>query len=158
MALAKNRLVLVGPQYDAIDVDLTKGMPSARIIRAIDFETSFVLGNPQYMADGAYAKEVLRNMNAAEDLEEYTVYIKRPDRISSMVQGRGAYGVFFQSTVWGMEGVKVVSYFPEEMHQPMQYQAVVIAGNNMDEARKFMDFLKSKEARRLLINNGYVVN
>ncbi len=158
MELAKNRLVMVGPQYDAINIDLSAGIPTTRIIRAIGFEQSFMVGNPQYMPDGASAKEVLRNLNASDELEEYTVYIKRPDQISSMVRGRGAYGVFFQSTVRDMQGVKVLDVFPEKTHQPIQYYAVVIAGNNMNEARKFMDFLRSKDARRLLINNGYVVN
>ncbi|MFO0389212.1 MAG: molybdate ABC transporter substrate-binding protein [Alphaproteobacteria bacterium] len=158
MELAKNRLVFIGPMDSAIAPNLTIGFPTASIIRAIGWEQGFMVGNPQYMADGAYAKDALRNMNASEDLEQYTLYIKRPDQIAGMVRGRGAYGVFFQSTVRDMEGVKVLDVLPEELHQPMQYYAVVIAGNNMDEARKFMDYLRSKESRRLLINNGYVVN
>ncbi len=158
LELAKNRLVLVGPQYDAIVVDLSAGLSAARIIRALDFDQSFMVGNPQYMSDGVYAKEALRKLNVADDLEEYTVYIKHPDQISSMVQGRGAYGVFLQSTARDLQGVKVVDVFPENTHQPVRYYAVVLAGNNMDAARKFMEYLKSKEARRLLINNGYVVN
>jgi molybdate transport system substrate-binding protein len=156
--LAKNRLVFIGPMDSAITPDMTIGFPTAGIIRAVGWEQGFMVGNPQYMVDGVYAKEALRNMNASDDLEEYTVYIKRPDQIASIVRGRGAYGVFFQSTVRDMEGVRVLDVFPETAHQPMQYYAVVIAGNNMDEARKFMDYLRSKDARRLLINNGYVVN
>ena len=158
VTLASNQLVLIAPYDNYIDVDLTQGMPAAKIIRAIGFEQNFMIGNPQYMSDGIYAKEALRAMNVAEQLEEYTLYIKRPDQIEPMVKGRGAYGVFLLSTVRNLSGVRVLSVLPQHTYQPVQYYAVVIAGDNMDEARKFMEYLKSKAARRLLINNGYVVN
>lgn len=38
------------------------------------------------------------------------------------------------------------------------YQALVIAGNNMEVAREFVKFLKSKDATRILKESGFVVN
>ncbi|MBU6338699.1 MAG: molybdate ABC transporter substrate-binding protein [Rickettsiales bacterium] len=38
------------------------------------------------------------------------------------------------------------------------YQALVIAGDNMDVAREFLKFLKSKEAQNILQKNGFIIN
>ena len=42
--------------------------------------------------------------------------------------------------------------------QNIFYQALVIAGDNMDVAREFLKFLKGKEAQSVLKNNGFLTN
>jgi len=38
------------------------------------------------------------------------------------------------------------------------YQALVIAGDNMETAREFLRFLKTKSAKEILQNNGFITN
>ena len=37
----------------------------------------------------------------------------------------------------------------------VDYQALVIAGDNMESARNFIEYLKSDEAKDILLKNGY---
>jgi ABC-type molybdate transport system substrate-binding protein len=38
------------------------------------------------------------------------------------------------------------------------YQALVIAGDNMEVAREFLKFLKSAEAKKILEQSGFIAN
>ena len=119
-------------------------------------EQAFIVGNPEALPVGIYGKEALRNMDAAADLEPYTLYVKRRDQMLEMAASRD-YGVFFYSTLAGRPGIRVIDLFPESSYRPIQYYAVVIAGDNMNEARKFLDYLKSAEAKQVLKQNGFGV-
>ena len=38
------------------------------------------------------------------------------------------------------------------------YQALVIAGNNMEVAREFLKFLKTPQSKEILKENGFIVD
>lgn len=154
--VAKNRLVLVGPTES--DIEAHGGFPAMELRKAMNGEPLFIVGNPEYLLEGSYAKEALRSLGAAEDLEEYTLYVKDIEEMYGMVRGMGAYGIFFYSTTIGQEGVRVVDMLPESTHRPISYYAVVIAGDNMDQARRFLQFLKEPAARRVLRENGFTLD
>lgn len=156
--VAHNRLVLVGPVNSPLQVSLAKAFPTAAIIEQMASEPNFVIGNPQTQAAGIYGKEALRNMGVLGEMEPYTLYIKPTAEMLEMVTKQHAYGIFLYSTVVGKEGVKILDTFPGHTHQPVVYYAVVIAGENMDEARKFVSYLNSTEAQKILGANGLNVN
>lgn len=108
--------------------------------------------------EGVYSKEALRNLGAAEDLEAYTLYVKRIDEMLDMVSAQNSYGVCFYSSVIARNDIKVIDILPEASHKPIIYQAVVIASDNMDEARNFLEYLKSNEVRKILSSYGLIVD
>lgn len=152
--IASDRLVLTAPNHDTLDADLKQNFPTGQLIRAMDWEQAFVLGHPQTQIEGSYAKQALRNLQAASDLEPYTLYIKRYDDMIEMAQRPGSFGVFFHSTVKRNDTLRVVDFFPQESYQPVDYYAAVVAGDNMNEARKFLQYLSSEEAQKILLDNG----
>lgn len=152
--IAKNRLALAGPPDSALTANMEKSFPVAAIIQAIGAEPGFVVGNPETLPEGTYAKEALRALGAAQYLEPYTLYPKRIEDMLDMVAHRNAYGIFFYSSVANRGDLKIIGVLPEAAHQPIQYYAVVIAGDNMDSARKFLEYLKSDRAQKIFRDNG----
>jgi len=155
--LAKDHLVLVGPADSTLVMNLSRGFSVAPLIWQMGGEPGFVVANPQTLPEGSYSKDALRNMNVADDLEPYTLYVKRRDQMLEMVASKD-YGVFFNSVVVGRPGIRVLDFFPDNSYPAIQYYAVVIAGENMSQARKFLDYLKSDPAKRILRDNGFSVD
>jgi molybdate transport system substrate-binding protein len=153
--VATNRLALVGPADSTLSYDPAQGFPANAIIRQLGGEPGFVIGNPETLTEGVYGKESLRKLGVAADLEPYTLYIKQLDSMFDMVDKHQAYGLFFYSSTIGRDGLRVLGLLPETAHRPINYYAVVIAGSNMDEARKFVDYLRSSAARRVFRDNGF---
>jgi len=156
--VARNRLALVGPLDSDLKMPMGQHVRTAPLINAMGGEQAFVVANPQTLMEGTYSKEALRNLHAADDLEPYTLYIKSSGEMFDMVMKQHAYGVFLNSSLVGKEGLRVIGLLPEESHKPITYYAVVIAGENMDQARKFMEYLKGSDARRLLRENGLTID
>ncbi len=155
--IARGRLALAGPGDSPLTVNLKERFPRAALINQMEGEQRFVVGHPETLMEGVYGREALRNLRVSGDLEAYTLYIKRLDEMIEMVAQHHAYGVFFHSTVIGRSDVRVLDLLPEKSHKPIEYHAVVIAGENMDEARKFLEYLKSYEAKSILQRNGFVL-
>ena len=156
--IAKNRLALVGPANTDIYANLADAFPIVPIIQAGGGEPSFVVGNPEFLTEGIYTKEALRNLNVADDLGEYTLYVKRLDQMFSMIANNHDYGVFYYSDAKARPDIKIIDTLPESSHKPIEYYAVVVAGDNMNEARKFLSYLQSPEAKKLLKNGGFSVD
>jgi molybdate transport system substrate-binding protein len=156
--VATNSLVLVGPLNSTLHYTPSADtLPTAAIIHAIDGLPGFVVGNPETLIEGGYSKEALRNLDPGSLLAPYTLYIKQLSQMFNMVTRHGAYGVFLYSSTINRTGFKLIGRLPQTSHKPIDYYAVVVAGENMDEARRFLNFLKSSEAKRVLKENGFMV-
>lgn len=153
--IAKNRLVLVGSESSEVSIKNNELFPTTQIINSSDGEPMFLIGHPETSVDGTYAKESLRSLGAAGDLEPYTLYIKQPNQFFDMVLNQKAFGICFYSGARGQKNIKIIGEIPEASHAPINYYAVVIAGNNMNEARKFLQYLTSKEVRIIFRENGF---
>jgi molybdate transport system substrate-binding protein len=157
IVLAKDALVLAGPKDSSLDISLAHGFPAELLITQMGGEPGFVVGNPQNLPEGVYGKEALRAMNVSADLEPYTLYVKRRDQMLEMLSTKD-YGVVFNSDVAGRDAIRVLDRFPDNSYQPIQYYAVILAGDNMASARKFLDYLKSDAAKRVLRANGFAAD
>jgi len=156
--IARNRIALVAPTNSPLQIKLANGFPVSLLIQQFGWEPNFVVASPDILEEGAFSKEALRNLGVANDLEEYTLYIKRLDQMFDMVANHGMYGLFFYSSTIGKTGVRVLDLLPEDSHRPIEYNAVVLAGDNMDEARKFITYLKSDNAKEILRDYGFLAN
>lgn len=151
---ARGRMALVGPRDSSLSMKLTSNFISAPLVHAMNYEPSLLIGNPEYMTEGKYAKEALRGIDALDVLEPYTLYLKKNEDMVEQVTGHGAFGVFYYGQALLMEEARVIDVFPEKSHSPIIYYSVVIAGDNMDEARKFSKYLASPDAKRAIRSAG----
>jgi molybdate transport system substrate-binding protein len=156
--LAGDRLALVGAVNANVASAEPGRFPALAIIKASGGDPVFLLGNPQFLIEGAYAKEALRNLGVAEDLEPYTLYVKRLDQMFNMVVNQQAFGICFYSSTTRRTDMKVIDVLPESSYKKIHYYAVAIASDNMDEARKFMEYLKTSEVKDIFKEEGFVVD
>ena len=66
-----------------------------------------------------------------------------------------AYGILFQSNLTKNTNLRKLSI---QNDKNIFYQAFVIAGENMDIAREFLNYLKSKDVKNILSDNGYIID
>ena len=151
---ARGRMALVGPLDSTLSITLSGSFISAPLVEAMHSEAEFFLGNPEYLPDGKYAREALRNLGALYVLEPYTLYLKSYDEMVEQVTQHHAYAVFSYGQALLLENAKIIDVFPENSHSAIPYYAVVLAGDNMDEARKFMKFLTSERAKNSINSAG----
>lgn len=151
---ARDQLVLVGPKDNILTMRPSDPFPVEQILEVTNYEPSFVIGNPETLLEGRYSKEALRNLNVFSELEPYTLYIKDRRQMLDLVANHHAYGLFLYSSVVGRPDIRVIGALPEESYQPINYYAVVVASDNMDAARKFLDYLKSIPAKNILSARG----
>ncbi len=156
--LAGDRLVLIGPLDSEVVSQGAGRFPFVDIIKAGGGEPNFLIGNPETLMEGYYSREAMRNLGVADDLEEYTLYLKRLDQMLDMVVSNKAFAVCFYSSVSERKDMKVIDTIPEAAHKPIVYYAVVIAGDNMNQARNFLDYLKSSEVNKLFRQYGFVTD
>lgn len=153
---ARGRLALVGPGDSALSLKLTDNFMAAPLVHAMGDSPGLLIGNPEYLREGKYAKEALRSLGALDVLEPYTLYPKTSEEMIEQVTSHGAFGVFFYGDAQLMEHAKIIDIFPANSHSPVVYYAVVVAGENMDEARKFMKFLDTRSARTAIRTAGMI--
>lgn len=156
--LAGDRLALIGAKDTKVVPAGPGRFPALAIIKSGGGDPVFLLGNPQFLMEGSYSKEALRNLGVAEDLEPYTLYVKRLDQMFNMVVNQQAFGICFYSSTTGRTDIKIIDILPESSYKKINYYAVAIAGDNMDEARKFMEYLKTSEVKDIFKGEGFVVD
>ncbi len=141
-----DRLALVGPDSFIQAVNFDQGFPTAAIIAASGEEPVFVLGHPETRPEAQQSREVLKKLGADADLEPHIVYLKERGQIHGMILNQRAFGIV--PALEAVEaGMHIIALLPGRLYEPISYKAVVLAGDNMDEARRFIEFLKSDEAR-----------
>jgi len=158
LEFARGKLALVGGEDSTLNMKLTNNFMAAPLVHAMNDQPALFIGNPEYIMEGKYAKQALRSLDALDVLEPYTLYPKTLDEMVDQVTRHNAFGVFMYAQALLMEHAKVIDIFPEKSHSPIPYYAVVIAGDNMDEARKFMKYLSSNSARAAINNSGLSAN
>ena len=154
MEFGRGRMALVGPLGSTLALKLSDSFMAAPLVHAMESEAELFIGNPEYIITGKYARESLRSVGALDVLEPYTLYVKSMDEMIEQVTHRGAYGIFLLGDALLMSNARVIDVFPATSHSPIVYYAVVVAGDNMEEARKFMKYLGNAPARAIIRNSG----
>lgn len=154
--IARSRLALAAGAQSSLQSGVQ--FPLSAIIAAMNGEQLFLMPNAETLPEGAFAREALQKLGVEAELEEYTLFVKsRPDMLG-MLRDSGAYGVMLYASVFNTPGIRIIESLPETSHRPIEFYAVVLAGNNMDEARKFLDYLKTRPARSVLRENGFIAD
>lgn len=153
-AITSDTLVLAGPPDSPLEADLRKGFPTPQLIGLKGQELVLVLGNPETLVEGSFAREALRRMDADADMESYILYPKLRRQLYSAINTQGAYGILLGSNAH-QQGMHVIDAMPDDTYTPILYKAEVLASENMNEARKFVAFLKGATARKIFEAYGF---
>ena len=145
---ALGRLVLWSRQEGLIDPAGT--VPAEKNFRHI------AIANPKLAPYGQAAKEVLQKLDRWDSISSKLV---RGENIAQTFQfvysGNAELGFVASSQLLNSPGSESGSSWnvPDHMHAPIQQQAILLVDS--EDARRFMDFMKSTQVREIILAYGY---
>lgn len=119
-----------------------------------DSKSTLILDNYYGSSSGRYCGDYLRSLG----LDQFKVFTKlaedRSPIVSSVIDNEEYYALLLSSQVVNKKELKIISKLK---NSEIDYRLFVIAGNNMETARKFLKFFKSSKARKILLASGLEV-
>jgi len=151
--LLGNRLVLVVPSTAPRTVTIVPQFDLAGILGP---GGRLALGDPAHVPAGLYASQALRNLGVweqvaprlarAADVRAALLFVER---------GEAPAGIVYATDAMASKGVAVAGTFPDETHDRITYPFAVMAGGDTPDARAFLMFLTTAEARDAFIGRGF---
>jgi len=144
-----NELVLIIPHVARNPVKTLQDLTTKEIGK-------IALGNPETVPAGRYAQEVLTNEGLWEELKPRFIFGESVRQVLDYVS-RGevdAGFVFVTDAAVAKNHVSVALEAPK--HKPITYPISVVGSTkNKDPARRFVDFVLSKEGQEILFAYGF---
>ena len=119
----------------------------------LDFTMNF--GDPALNAEGIFAMSILRKMNLIGEFEPYYHFFGSMYEMMETLEKPDAVGFTYRSEALLFPNVRILQRFNTDIAPPITYEAVVIAGENMAEAREFITYLRSSDAQRIFTQYGF---
>lgn len=147
--LLKNELVLI-TQKDNKNLDSVKSLTEDPISR-------IAIGTPESVPAGMYAKQTLLTLDLWEKVEQKIIQTKDVRQVLSYVEtGNVDAGIVYKTDAMVSDKVRVIPFQGENLHDPIIYPAGVITGaEHSEEAVRFFNFLKGKEAIEIFKKYGF---
>jgi len=152
--LLGNRMVLIAPADSSLKVDIKPGFPLERLLGADRLAT----GDPDHVPVGKYAKTALEKLGTWKSVESKLARANDVRGALALVErGECPLGIVYSTDAAVSKKVKVVGTFPEDSHPPITYPAALVSGKETPDARGFLDFLKTPDAKAVFIKYGFTV-
>ena len=152
---ATDKLVLIASKKNQ-KVDLakiTKSKDFNQILELIREQKLPLIIGSESSSVGKYTKSVMANSN----LNKFQIFKKLGEDRKSIIDfinsNKDYFGIVMKSEAFDNPNIVIVAEVPDII---IDYKALVIAGDNMENARKFVEYLKSKYVKDALIKNGFM--
>jgi len=153
--IAGNRLSLVAAKEFKFDTD-SKRMED--ILDYIHSRALMVMADPENTTLGARSEEILRNVKKWDKFKRFTVIAPTSAKTVDLIIKSQTAGIIYATDArLYNNNLRYIGDIPQKLHEPVEYYAAVVLGNNMEEARKFLTYLSSEPAQKLLEKAGFVV-
>ena len=163
--IAKDKLVLVMSDKNT-NIDLSNIKKLGDINKILKFiskkETPLVvIIDSEYTSLGRYSAKIIKDakINDGNVYKDNDIYKKvEEDKrtvISLLEENNNFCAIVLASSLVNQKNIKIIADIP---NLDIYYQALVIAGDDMKEARNFLKFLKSDKAKEILTRNGFIVD
>lgn len=153
--ILRNTLVLIAPVESEI-----KSLKISRDsdLRALLGKGRLATGDPSHVPSGIYAKEALLNLGLWDSIKSQIASGATVRAALALVErGETPLGVVYATDARISPKVKVVGIFPAASHAPITYPAAIVAGRDSPQARSYMNFLGSPEAKAIFKKYGFLV-
>lgn len=159
--LVHNRLVIAKP----VDHSLTLPASIQSDVEALEFvrkRTTLVVGYPETTSLGMGTRGVLEKMiipgsdrSVWERINPMSAKAFSAENALYLVAKGNNVGILFHADAYRNGEVQILRVLEASAHESMTVQAAVVAGEHMQEARDFLEFLKTPEATRYFIAYGF---
>jgi molybdate transport system substrate-binding protein len=152
--LLGNTLVLVAPKDSAVALTIGKGFP---LLEALGPDGKLAMASVDSVPAGKYGKAALTSLGVWDAV---SFRVAQADNVRAalafVAHGEAPLGIVYGTDAKAETAVKVVGVFPEQSHPKIQYPVALLTSAK-PEARKFLDFLESPEAKPAFEAQGFTV-
>lgn len=162
--LVKNKLVLVTSTKGKLNEYPIIGDGIEAKLEYLSNRTIMSFGDPNDTSLGMYTKQALVKLGEKKGIDLWgkidskTIKsLSSKDNLYIISHGETA-GIVYYSDAAGNDEVRILSIIDENLHEPIIYQAAVVAGENMTHARDFLEFLQTDYAKGVFKKHGFIVD
>jgi molybdate transport system substrate-binding protein len=155
--LLSNHLVLAAAKDFHINLPKTASTTPEKILQSLNKRTNLVIGHPESTALGRYTRTLLESMDPPlwPVVDTTSVKTFSAQAAQYLVANGAAPGILFYSDVFNHDGLVLLADFKTDKYPALNIQAAVVAGEHMEEARAFLDFLKTPHAKHVFQRYGF---
>ena len=137
---------------------------SDKSMQKINFDTlmkgkfeKLALGEPGSVPAGQYAKEALISLQIYKKLEPKFIFGKNVRQVLFYVEsGNADFGIVYITDVKNSSNITLIN-IPYNLHSPITYQIAIVKGSqNINEAKKFINFLLTKDIQNTFQDYGFI--
>lgn len=118
------------------------------------------IGEINTVPAGMYAKESLDYYKLYNSVKDKLVYGKSVKSALEYVEsGNAEYGFVYKTDALNLKHAKIVYEINNSSHQKIEYTlSIMKENNNLEDSKKFLDYLKSAKAKEVFKSYGFSVS
>jgi len=152
--LLGNKIVLIAPRDSKATVEVKQGFDLAKVLAG----GKLAMANVDAVPAGKYGKAALEKLGAWDGVKSNVAQAENVRAALVLVaRGEAALGIVYATDAAAEPNVKIVGSFPEDSHPPIIYPAAVTREAKSADARPFLDYLKTIQARPAFEKQGFTV-
>jgi molybdate transport system substrate-binding protein len=154
--LLSNRIVLIVPAGSAVkQINVTPGLVLTAVLGT---DGRLAIGDPEHVPAGRYGRKALETLGAWDQVKDRLAPMKDVRAALVLVERAEApLGLVYSTDAAISRKVRVAGDFPADSHPPIVYPVAAVSGGKIAEAKQFLDFLRSPEARAVFGKYGFDV-
>lgn len=133
---------------------LVKNLNLVKALEILNQNNAILIVDHDGSSLGQYSEYLLKNMDLKSIQIFKKLYEDRTSIANLLNNNHNSYTILLASQIKNHDEFMILS---DIKSQHIFYQALVIAGDNMDTAREFLRFLKSKQAKDIFEENGFMI-
>lgn len=153
--LVSNSLVVAASNDNYLAKKYENKANFSDFIRDIGSKAIMVISDPENDPLGVYTKEAISDTGNWDKVSQMSLRASNSSEALFLISSGGSVGITYASDSLLNPEVKIISEVPENKESPIIYQGAVVAGENMEQARKFLDFLKTPSAIKIFKKHGF---
>jgi molybdate transport system substrate-binding protein len=154
--IAKDSLVLISSinNNKITQQEIAEINNVTRILKIINNKKIPLIVDSEFTSLGKYTATILKTANI-KNHKIYRKFSEDKKAIVDFIDENDEYcGIVMASSIKNYKNIVVLKEIP---NSEIYYQVLVIAGDNMSQARDFLEFVKSNEVGKILSNSGFIL-
>ena len=151
-SIAGNSTVLIAPlesRLDSFAFSTDINLPEL-------FEGRISVGDPQYVPAGTYAFQIFKKLSFEKELESRILPAKDVRSALMVVEmGEVEAGVVYKTDALKSKKVKIITEFPDSLHEPVNYYMVIINKQQNETSTKLYNYIVSQETEPVWEKYGF---
>lgn len=115
-----------------------------------------ILPDPTTTHDGKSIQTALKGSGVWERLSPFIERTEHARKALYLInKGQKAGIISYADALSEPKETHIISHIPQKLHQPVQFQMAVVAGNNMERARHFLNYLSTQTEEGFFTQHGF---